>query len=1309
MLSYAGIQLNLASPELVEAIEAKISPRDVFDFERLDWPGKGRINWTWPGFTQHRPIKVGTLYWPRGAMRFAVGYFLCTETKLAQIRTQVYGASNDTYVAKPLSMSKYNQAGTLVAEINPDMWMLPPRPIFQQVTENPQWRDYYLITLVDDRYFWWFRNTGSLPITEGTTTWANLYESLDTAAQTTIDYDTIDAKYLTPNKSLASYYEPSCILMDAVAYNVGQRVVRLLDGTVEAVDPVTAKNQTVADLFQMQTTSQGRIAGGTMALAPGSPNDTAGVLPESVTVTFPKTVDGQPQDAPYAITVTMVSLGLSEFSGANTSQNTKTFHDSAAATDVSGTITNLTSLTNLAKQIATDWYRFQLCNIDIVISGIFAWRPDGWTDSIEWTYRIGEQSTRVQRPPWNDLTETLCHGTSPPDALAAGEFWARIDGSNGVHHSWTEMLPGNNAVFTVKPSGKVGTLTLHPGFERNRIQFVPTNKIVKMYLGYLDPGVAKQEYIFEYNLVQFQENGVNLPIRPRVNVRNGLLATDDIVNHATVLDWAGGSSGSLINVTIQKNTSLIGGNLYVEYEEFQLFGLSLGTYCIVNPPTECEECSSSSEESSSSESCPNPIDCWSIDGLAGVTNDCDDCTVEDCFQLDFNDSGDEPCFHEYVGNLTTCGRDYTFTFRLTRDAESGTWDASLDMRSPFVSDTEPEQHTHWEATGITDITSTITVDVTVDEDTNCDWPETIDLEPGCVDCCDFGPIPDEICITGIKDTIIVENPVVSPPNLITPDICTVQWTGYVIICDHPHWVSLIIRKHRNNEAEAGKYEAILTVQKLVDSTTVIYTTDSFGPLLFDDPNAPFVLELQDDPTNLLCDWGEEVQCWPECVIGDAGPDPVCDCDGSSSDSSSSGGAPCWSITNFDLTEPNPNIWHCNSCCWTCLNMPLIGGTDEGIVWEGSIDADCELFSSTITYTLVRTADWYYLIHIGPASLTLYGKERVDWDEGGPNSIPQLYNVGPGGKPRCVPPSGWVPIVEPICCDPEPCGSSSSGDECGQCAEIDTWEVKFTGLNNGDCGSCTMLRTTQCLSKLTDCLWRSGGTGAGEACSLGTFIDLVQVSATLWQLEVWNGTPDSPVRLMALYQSNTSDTSWNTSSCGCIDMQIQPAFTIGDCTNWPTNLSVCPASENPCCNTDQDCFPDVLIATTSIVSDVAFPCAGLLEVDITLEKILGVVPSAGPTPILHWRGTGVINVLGNTVTVYVYCQGGAPGFMLLYVDSDCFDLGPTTQPTSPKMGASCDPVQLEYEVRYPGASPSDCCTEDVPPGEILGMDVFVHEP
>lgn len=430
MITYGSVPLCDVTPRVALAIEEAISPRDVLEFERQPWPGKNRLGWTWPAnlSLQERPVRVGTLWWPTGAMRWAVGHFLATDKQLQAIRSQVY--ANGSYQSLPLVLSQENAAGTTVSSITTNLWMLPPRPLWQVTALNSYERQLYLVVLVDDRFWWETTSTGSIVVADQVTTWAQLYSALGTALGITINYDAINSAYLTPASTLSAQYERAANMLDAVAYNVGQRVVRALNGTVYAYNVSSSQAQVKTNLANGWPVE----AGGQFNFSTTvPPSDVNALLPSTVQLTFPIVNDVVPTGTvqPETASTATVLGGIVTGNG-----KTQTWHDTAVAVETGGVLQNGTDLQNLTTQFATDWLQYQTGALDVKFAGIKPWAPEGLSDWIEWIYRGGEdQATRVQRPTFNDLTEELLHCTVAPPPKPAGPAGPRgprgSDGEDG--------------------------------------------------------------------------------------------------------------------------------------------------------------------------------------------------------------------------------------------------------------------------------------------------------------------------------------------------------------------------------------------------------------------------------------------------------------------------------------------------------------------------------------------------------------------------------------------------------------------------------------------------------------------------------------------------------------------------------------------------------------------------------------------------------------------------------------------------------------------------------------------------------------
>lgn len=270
MPTFCGVILSQPTAELAAHVEHYVSLKDIVEFRPTQhWE---RIAQAMPFPNQiDRPVKLGRLWWPTGASRFAIGHFLATESQLSAIRA-----------AGPFPGMLVISDG--ITSILAPMSMLPPRPLTQVPGDAAHYLKWllpvgdfgklgepvYIITMVDDRYFWWDRPYVPISITEqrfagdtNGTTWAQLFAVLGTALGITINVDVIDAPYIYPAASLSEYNDRLPLLLDLCAASIGQRVIRTFDGKVYTQRARTALAQVQKNLAANLTN---RVAGGRFAL-----------------------------------------------------------------------------------------------------------------------------------------------------------------------------------------------------------------------------------------------------------------------------------------------------------------------------------------------------------------------------------------------------------------------------------------------------------------------------------------------------------------------------------------------------------------------------------------------------------------------------------------------------------------------------------------------------------------------------------------------------------------------------------------------------------------------------------------------------------------------------------------------------------------------------------------------------------------------------------------------------------------------------------------------------------------------------------
>lgn len=238
-VTFAGIPINdnEGNPEVAAWIERFVPLSRIFPVSLRTWPGTfsdGPILNITP--EEDAPVRINTLCWPWGASRFARAHFAVTAQNLLQIRAAVSPSTNS--VRKPLVFSDGTNSVTA------SMWMLPAYPL-TKVPDGPL----YLLTMVDDRY-WWRDTLLNLDVNEGTTTWLDLYNAIGTALGVPITAAPVNPAYGKPVAAYNTASQSLAAIFDAIAFSIGQRVVRSLSGSVSTQNPVNAAATVTANRIQ---------------------------------------------------------------------------------------------------------------------------------------------------------------------------------------------------------------------------------------------------------------------------------------------------------------------------------------------------------------------------------------------------------------------------------------------------------------------------------------------------------------------------------------------------------------------------------------------------------------------------------------------------------------------------------------------------------------------------------------------------------------------------------------------------------------------------------------------------------------------------------------------------------------------------------------------------------------------------------------------------------------------------------------------------------------------------------------------------
>ena len=489
--------------ELMDEIERLIPLRWLQDFAPLgDFPGRALAGIAYPNPVSPQPnpttVKVGEWFYPNNMTRWSVFRGLATSAMAKDMLAETNGSAAKTFVMKEYSSVLGNSAEPDFT-LTTNMYMLPPRPL----AETAGVQGLYLITLVDERYYWQGQDAGVFKITNNVTcTWASLVTAIAARLGITISLSAVPAAYGIPeaDSPLWSDHQSITVLLDAIAANIGRTVVRNLDGTYALLTPsesmtrVTA-NRGPAGLVQ-------RTAGGDLFQSGVSqlPIGTLGksrnaIAAATVRVCFTKYIDGDDpvphylnpryenqrpgswfEDAPgayYPIDVPAASGGILLTSGlVNTSVFTARTTAKALYADESvASPRNLSGITSQAMQIATDYWGHALyAALDEVYPGTYAWSPEGFHD-ILWTYsdRLMGSFTRIMRGEWNTQVSEFQHAAPPFSGYSP---IARGMGGPSVAQTWggNSGYPATSLLEVALPisGGTTLTVTDQAGFPTNQ-------------------------------------------------------------------------------------------------------------------------------------------------------------------------------------------------------------------------------------------------------------------------------------------------------------------------------------------------------------------------------------------------------------------------------------------------------------------------------------------------------------------------------------------------------------------------------------------------------------------------------------------------------------------------------------------------------------------------------------------------------------------------------------------------------------------------------------------------------------------------
>ena len=388
--TFNSIPLTVCTKDMSERIGGLISWKDILETAPRSWASLTYDTFEQlPGYFGSRRVEPGVLWWPTSAQNWATAHFIVHQTDAAKLLS-LLGQSGILQMTweeqKPgpdgtllyTDLPEHFPVTRIVDKIQATMILLSLRPL--NIGEGGET---FLATFVDQRFFWWAANTGSMTVTPGTTTWQNLYTYLGGKLGVTILYDGISSVYQEPSTLVNLQYEPIPQWLDTIAQNIGQRIICELDGTVRARSPDTDTPPELPP--NVDTVAGGEYDGYVLA-------GTEILRPSSYDICFPIFTSGSFTGTFYVVNVTTSGTG---------GKATFKVAYQALSGGVSATPINSSQVTAYANQLAEDLFGWTNQYIDLVIPGIQNVTISGLHGNVRWVYTRDELVTRIQYAPYD--------------------------------------------------------------------------------------------------------------------------------------------------------------------------------------------------------------------------------------------------------------------------------------------------------------------------------------------------------------------------------------------------------------------------------------------------------------------------------------------------------------------------------------------------------------------------------------------------------------------------------------------------------------------------------------------------------------------------------------------------------------------------------------------------------------------------------------------------------------------------------------------------------------------------------------------
>lgn len=482
-LTFAGIDL-VVPPDNYPQVSVRVD--DLFQRPLAASPTTMEEAW----YVNHRDftrslIEVGSLVWPTGASRWAIGLFLATSEQLEGIasasRLNGEGSHGIRKVTSDLEtlrgrLEMCTGTGADAPVLSVDMWMLPPIPVHQvptQETENTfnyplkHLNGLWVIPLVDDRYFWWQKTiyTAKVPLCS---TWAETLTGILEAGK--IPAGTIEETPMAYGPCPEIFRNVTNetrtpLLLDVMTAAINRKITLGYDGKVRAP---SAKFSESENARQFEKYKGLVVLGGALNVNKTLTmqyNDVGLLLPEFIDYsTGSVTLKVKVVDLPdYKRSMLFRKGETVLFSGEVGAIGKKTGRCAVFApySGISDSDYDAEMVEAFKKTHANDWLILQKAAYHVTLAGIVPWETNSCVDSVTFRFTEKTATTEIRRPPFSQFTnffmlDTLLGSTCSGDMIPCGQCKGMNQGHvNGAamvvrqlkwHPEGTQATPPNSSI-----------------------------------------------------------------------------------------------------------------------------------------------------------------------------------------------------------------------------------------------------------------------------------------------------------------------------------------------------------------------------------------------------------------------------------------------------------------------------------------------------------------------------------------------------------------------------------------------------------------------------------------------------------------------------------------------------------------------------------------------------------------------------------------------------------------------------------------------------------------------------------------------